>query len=754
MRKIKVNRMISFAAACLLTVSSYHMSTPLNDAFSAENAVNNTAAGIIPDGLYSIKNVNSGKYLSQRYGNVLQLSSPQTWRLTNQPDGSCVITYGDDYALTVECGTGADGNNISLQRADGSESQKFQLKQVTGKTYALLTAVSGGGSAVDVYNISKDDGANICQWDYWGGDGQHFVLEAVPETENDTADVCLPVELSVSRNTNPFAGNITKQKERYNYGGDPAAFVDGDTVYAYTGHDISTDAEVDRGIYNIPEYLCYSTKDLVNWNYEGVVMKMTDVSWGDAKSAWAGQVVKHNGRYYLYFCSWDRTSEGKQSIGVAVSDSPKGPFRDIGHPLVKGTLTNDQSSNWDDIDPTVWVEKDKNGIEHRYLAWGNSRYYICELNDDMISIKDLNGDNRITFGGEGTNGDVFYRGRGLNMYTEAPWLYRRQREDGTYYGDYYLIYAYRWREQMAYSTCTDLLKGDWKFGGLIFETNATSNTNHSGIFDFKGKTYMIYHNGALPGGNGYRRSPNICEVRFDSSGRIIKMEETTAGIGGTVTQITDQYGNMLGHTPFVNSIFDNDYPYTNVRLGFKLNNTAQHDKDWVIVPGVSDVEEASYVSIESENKTGLFVTVDGKGDSAVLSQITTLAESDLKRATFRTIEGLSDRTKVSFECVSSPGKYLTSSASGDMVITDGSDPTACTFDIMPEGIIPSVIKGDVNADHTFNIADVVIMQKWLLANPDTKLKNWRAGDLCEDNRLDGFDLCLMRSKLISDREKY
>ena len=49
MRKIKVNRMISFAAACFLSVSSYHMSTPLNDAFSAENAVNSTAGDLCED---------------------------------------------------------------------------------------------------------------------------------------------------------------------------------------------------------------------------------------------------------------------------------------------------------------------------------------------------------------------------------------------------------------------------------------------------------------------------------------------------------------------------------------------------------------------------------------------------------------------------------------------------------------------------------------------------------------------------------
>lgn len=490
-----------------------------------------------------------------------------------------------------------------------------------------------------------------------------------------------PFSFEVSRYNNPFAGGITETNERYNYGGDPAAFVDGDTVYAYTGHDISTNAEVDQAIYNIPEYLCYSTQDLIHWNYEGVVMNIRDVSWGDAKSAWASQVVKHNGKYYLYFCSWDRTAQGKQSIGVAVANSPKGPFRDIGHPVVAGTLTNDQASNWDDIDPTVWVEKGKDGQEHRYLAWGNSRYYICELNDDMTSVRDLNSDGKITFGGEGNNGDVFYRGKGMNMYTEAPWLYRRQNADGTYYGDYYLIYAYRWREQMAYSTCTDLLKGDWKFGDVIFECNATSNTNHSGIFDFKGKTYMIYHNGSLPEGNGYRRSPNICEVHFDSNGKIMKMEETTAGIGGIVSTISNQNGAMLGHAAFTNSINDNAYPYINVALGFGMQNLTAHDAEWVIVPGLSDVENETYVSIESENKTGLYVTVNGNGSGAVLAQQTSIQQNDLKRATFRTITGLSDRKQVSFESVSHPGRYLTAAANGALTLTDGSDAAACTFKI-------------------------------------------------------------------------
>lgn len=61
------------------------------------------------------------------------------------------------------------------------------------------------------------------------------------------------------------------------------------------------------------------------------------------------------------------------------------------------------------------------------------------------------------------------------------------------------------------------------------------------------------------------------------------------------------------------------------------------------------------------------------------------------------------------------------------------------------------VKGDVNADGVFNISDVVLLQKWLLAVPDAKLIDWKAGDLCEDNSLDIFDLCLMKRELIDQK---
>ena len=61
---------------------------------------------------------------------------------------------------------------------------------------------------------------------------------------------------------------------------------------------------------------------------------------------------------------------------------------------------------------------------------------------------------------------------------------------------------------------------------------------------------------------------------------------------------------------------------------------------------------------------------------------------------------------------------------------------------------PGGIMGDVNDDSAFNVADAVALQRWLLADPSAELKNWRNGDFYKDNKLNVFDLCLMKRKLI------
>lgn len=476
-------------------------------------------------------------------------------------------------------------------------------------------------------------------------------------------------EVAIERNiaSNPIGGYDTDGN--LIYGGDPAIMADGDTVYLYTGRDVAL-----GDAYSITGYICYSTKDLKEWKYEGPIMEATDIPWRTANDqAWAAQTIKYKDKYYFYYCTWDKTSNGKQSIGVAVSDSPTGPFVDKGEPIVKGTVTEPQTSNWNDIDPTAWIETDANGEEHRYLAWGNGIFYTCELEEDMITVKDLNGDGKITCGTSSKEADIIQKS--VSGFTEAPWLYRRQDKNGNYYGKYYLFYAQNWREQSAYATTDNLLDGEWEFGSVLMPPNATSNTSHMGVFDFKGKTYFLYHNGALPGGNGYRRIANLAEVHFNEDGTVQEIPETAAGLFGNTSVIYTNSGKTLSHKTLRNTNSDGDYPI-NLKVGSGIG-TEEADAQWLFMDGKSDASKPGYVSIQSENKPGLYITAQSS-TKVMLSQDTDGTADTSAKQTFRSVKGLDDVKGVSFESVAYPGNYL-SIYNGSLVLSDGSDKTSSTF---------------------------------------------------------------------------
>lgn len=129
----------------------------------------------VSDGDYIIRNVNSGWYLSEDSDNVMQ-GDAITWTVTRGDDGYYTLQTADGKALTVENGGAEDGNNLALAAYTGDTAQKFTFVHTADGSFALLSAASGGKSGADVYGISLESGANICQWSYWGGAGQRFVM--------------------------------------------------------------------------------------------------------------------------------------------------------------------------------------------------------------------------------------------------------------------------------------------------------------------------------------------------------------------------------------------------------------------------------------------------------------------------------------------------------------------------------------------------------------------------------------------------
>ncbi len=534
-----------------------------------------------------------------------------------------------------------------------------------------------------------------------------------------------PRILEKSDSGNPMLG--FDENENILYGGDPSILVDGDTVYCYVGHDISSNES-----YWMPDWRCYSSKDMKNWKYESEIMKSSDIAGGNDREAWAGQVVKgDDGKYYFYYCTqyWD----GK-GVGVGVSDTPTGPFKDVlKKPLVSNSQTGNSVHSWEDIDPTVWIETDENGIRHRYLGWGNTRFFICELNEDMISIKNqddnpnnlsvgygkghdivigkINGhekgyENKTWFGGEGDN---------KHFYTEAPYYYRQQNEKGEYYGPYYLFFACDWREQMAYAITDDIMSNDWTFGGILMEPSATANTNHMAVFDFKGQTYFVYHDGSLPHGSGYRRVACVEPITINEDGSIDPIKKTATGLTGTETAITDYAGNYVSHKAFENVLDDNFYPITNKPLEL-LENEAEASS-WELNPGKTDKTDEQLVSIESNNKPGLYLSVKDpvRGEIApVLSQDAWGSEDEAQRMTFKTWTGMSG-SGITFESVKYPGYYLTSEA-GELKLVQHPEAEEATFYVSSNVTVQPYKNGNVlktkrfyGVGDTLNTDDIQIL---------------------------------------------
>ncbi|MFH9415669.1 family 43 glycosylhydrolase [Streptomyces rochei] len=251
-------------------------------------------------------------------------------------------------------------------------------------------------------------------------------------------------------------------------------------------------------------FKAFSSRDLVHWTDHGVVLDLgPDVAWADG-NAWAPAIAERDGKYYFYFCA-------EQQIGVAVADSPAGPFKDaLGGPLVgKGRFSGQM------IDPSVFTDDDGRS----YLYWGNGHGYVVPLNDDMVSfdasrVKDITPEN----------------------FREGSFVVKR---DGTYY--------FMWSEDdtrsedyhVAYATGPTPL-GPWTKRGTILSKRpeyGILGTGHHSVVNAPGTDdwYVVYHRFALngpggPGGDGTHRETTIDRLRFAADGTIEPVVPTLGSV--------------------------------------------------------------------------------------------------------------------------------------------------------------------------------------------------------------------------------
>ena len=286
---------------------------------------------------------------------------------------------------------------------------------------------------------------------------------------------------------------------------DPAPLVYDGVFYLYAGRDADNATE-----FNIPEYRCYSTTDMKNYTDHGAVLSWEDFSWAAENSCWASQCVERDGKFYMFVTLQLKDNSGR-GIGVAVSDSPTGPFKDaLGEPLF--------GPHWEYIDPTILIDDDGQA----YCYWGNPRLYYSKLNEDMIHTDDSVHITNMTTEAFGTREGSTNPQRNT-LYEEGPWIYKRN-------GVYYMVYAASGvPETIDYST-SDSPTGPWKYQGRIMDISPTSFTIHPSIIEYEDRAYFVYHTGYLPiGGGGFTRSAAIEEFTFNDDGTIPFIAPTSEG---------------------------------------------------------------------------------------------------------------------------------------------------------------------------------------------------------------------------------
>lgn len=274
-------------------------------------------------------------------------------------------------------------------------------------------------------------------------------------------------------------------------------------------------------------FTVFSSADLTDWRHEGIMLDLgTDqVPWASG-NAWAPAIIERevdgHYRYYFYY-SGHNTEANRKAIGVAVADTPTGPFRDLGHPLVNNRPKGVKGGQQIDVDVFHDPVSGKD-----YLYWGNGYMAGAELGHDLMSI-DTTTITVLTPQG-GTLQDYAYR--------EAPYVFYR---DGLYYFLWSVDDTGAANYHVAYGTGTSPL-GPIHVASqpVILQQDPSKEiygTAHNSILQLPGtdEWYIVYHRinkNYMPRekGPGFHRQVCIDRMEFNPDGTIRPVQPTHTGV--------------------------------------------------------------------------------------------------------------------------------------------------------------------------------------------------------------------------------
>lgn len=253
---------------------------------------------------------------------------------------------------------------------------------------------------------------------------------------------------------------------------------------------------------------CFSSKDLVNWTKHSSILDTSAVKWAK-KAMWAPSVIRKDGKYYIFFGANDVHEGEIGGIGVAVSDRPEGPYKDmLGKPLINEIVNGAQP-----IDQFVFKDGDR-----YYMYYGGWRHCnVVQLNDDFTGLVPFE------------DGSL-YKEITPENYVEGPFMFIK---NGKYYfmwseggwggPDYCVAYAIADSPFGPFKRIATILQQD--------STVATSAGHHSVMHvPNSDDYYIVYHRRPLNDNARDHRVTCIDRMTFDKNGYINPVKMTFKGV--------------------------------------------------------------------------------------------------------------------------------------------------------------------------------------------------------------------------------
>lgn len=413
-----------------------------------------------------------------------------------------------DGCIGADSGLGAvEGPTAFKANAGDERGEKFYLfvDQYTGSGY---TALETEDIANPDWTVSSDQNLPASP--------RHGTVLPVTQAELDRVNEAYGA--SAKRSVLPSSIKARQEEEEAGNGSpvlpgyyaDPNIFVSDCTYYIYA----TTDGYPGWGG---KDFYVWSSPDLVSWTRsEAPILTLNGMSgnvpWATG-NAWAPTIIEKKGKFYFYFSGANPDYDDAKTIGVAVAESPEGPFTAEAEPFITNTeaITTGQA-----IDADAFHDPKSGNF---YLYWGNGTPLMAELSEDMLSLAP----------------DTTTEIEGLADFREAAFVVYRD----PYYHMTYSIDDTRSEDyRVGYATATTP-RGPFTYRGVVLQKDVEKGilgTGHDSVINVPGtdEWVMAYHRFAIPGGNGTEREVTLDWVRFGEDGLMEAVVPTLEGVGKRV----------------------------------------------------------------------------------------------------------------------------------------------------------------------------------------------------------------------------